>query len=374
MKKIINVVGARPNFMKIAPLMLEMKKYKTKIKQLLVHTGQHYDFNMNKLFFKQLQIPEPDIFLGVGSGLHGEQTAKIMIAFEKALIEQKPDLVVVVGHVNSTLAATLAAKKLNIKVAHIEAGLRSYDPQMPEEINRKVTDMLSDYLFTTCEDANNNLIKEGIKKEKIFFVGNVMIDTLIRFLPHVKSKGSLFKHVIDKDYLVITLHRPSNVDLKKKLEKIIKILTAVSKQIPIIFPLHPRTKKKLHKFGLMNRLKKFKPTQKSLKNNIYFTNSLGYLEFLELYSNAKVVITDSGGVQEETTYLGIPCLTLRENTERPITITEGTNKLINESCLLYQTISIVNGRTTKGKIPKLWDGKAGKRIVDILVKELQRNC
>ncbi len=357
--------------MKIAPLILEMNKYQDRIKQLLVHTGQHYDYNMNKLLFKQLQIPKPDIFLNVGSGLHAEQTGKVMISLEKVLLKHKPDLVLVVGDVNSTLAAVLTAKKLNIKVAHVEAGLRSYDPRMPEEINRKVTDVLSDYLFTTCKDANKNLRKEGIDNNKIFFVGNVMIDTLVRFLPMAQSKKSVFDSLLDKNYLVITLHRPSNVDKRKKITAIINTLIDLSKKIPIIFPLHPRTEKRLHEFGLIKKIRKYDKKQGITVNTVYYTNSLGYIEFFKLYLNSKGVITDSGGIQEETTYLNIPCFTLRENTERPITIKEGTNRLVNENNLFQEVVFRINNKIKKRRGLKYWDGRAGKRIVNILIEKIE---
>ena len=368
--KIVSIIGARPNFMKIASILSEMDKFHKDIDHKLIHTGQHYDYNMNKIFFNQLSIPKPDIFLGVGSGLHGEQTGKILIEIEKILLKERPKIVIVVGDVNSTLASTLAAKKLNIQVAHIEAGLRSYDIGMPEEINRKVTDILSDYLFTTCKDGNTNLLKEGISRDKIFFVGNVMIDTLVKYLPIAKLKKTIFDNILSSNYLVVTLHRPSNVDVKKRLANIIDTCYSISKKIPIIFPMHPRTEKNLNKYKLTGKLKRFDPKETILRNCIYITESLGYLDFIKLYSNSNGIITDSGGIQEETTYMGIPCLTLRENTERPITITQGTNKLVNEMNLFNKAIALVNGKKIKYKIPELWDGKAGSRIVSTLMDKI----
>lgn len=349
--KIIHVVGARPNFMKLAPVYKAISN--KKVKQIIVHTGQHYSSNMSDIFFKELDIPTANINLEVGSGTQAEQVAKIMIAFEKVVLLKKPDLVIVYGDVNSTLAASLVCSKLQVKLAHVEAGLRSFDASMPEEINRIVTDRLSDIYLTTSIDANSNLLKEGVSRKKIYFVGNVMIDTLIKFL----GKKSSLKIDTPEKYAVVTLHRPSNVDDIKKLKSIISCLLEVSENIPIFFSVHPRTKE-----HLMSILK-------NKKSNITLLDPLGYIEFLNLVKNSKMVITDSGGIQEETTFLGIPCLTLRKNTERPVTVELGTNTLVGDDfkSLKKNVSNILNGKYKKGKIPKLWDGLASKRIADILV-------
>lgn len=358
MKKVFLIVGARPNFMKISPIIDEMKKCKDKFIPILVHTGQHYDYEMSKNFFDDLELPEPDIYLGVGSGTHAEQTAKVMLEFEKVCIKEKPNLIIVVGDVNSTLACAIVAAKLCIPLAHIEAGLRSFDKTMPEEINRKITDSLSDYLFTHCEDANNNLINEGISKEKIFFVGNVMIDTLIKSKIKIQ-KSKIIKKLNIKDYGLVTLHRPSNVDDKNTFLEIIHSLIEIGKHIQLIFPVHPRTQKQIN---LFNFNKYF------LENSIIPIQPLGYIDFLALMMNAKFVLTDSGGIQEETTFLRIPCLTIRKNTERPITIYEGTNELVgtDKEKIVNTALNILTNGGKKGKIPKLWDGKSSKRIVEIL--------
>jgi UDP-N-acetylglucosamine 2-epimerase (non-hydrolysing) len=370
--KIINVVGARPNFMKIYPLLQEMK-IRFAMKPLLIHTGQHYDSDMSKVFFRDLELPRPDIYLGVGPGTQVEQIAKIMIRFEKVCNEERPDLVVVVGDVNSTLACSLTAAKLCIPLAHVEAGLRSFDRTMPEEINRLVTDSLSDFLFTTSEDAEENLLKEGIFKEKIHFVGNVMIDTLLKFKSVAMARSKI--KIKENSYALLTLHRPSNVDSKDVFKNLLQALKEISKMIPIVFPAHPRTQKQIEAFGCKNHfdylgLKSI--GHPNLKNSIYILNPLPYLEFLNLMKNAKFVLTDSGGIQEETTILGIPCLTLRENTERPVTINRGTNILVGTDPLkiIKETKNILSGKIKLGKIPKLWDGKAAKRIVKILLKSL----
>jgi len=362
--KSISVIGARPNFVKVAPIIKEMNKYND-IKHLLIHTGQHYNYEMSKIFFNDLDIPNPDFFLGVGSGSHAEQTATIMIEFEKVLVEEKPDLIIVVGDVNSTLACSIVASKMLIPVAHVEAGLRSFDRTMPEEINRIVTDSLSDFLFTTCHDANKNLEREGIPKEKIHFVGNVMIDTLKNFLN--KSENSKIRKklkLLNENYIILTLHRPSNVDNKSVFVSIIKALKDIQKKIKIVFPAHPRTIKMINFFKLNNEFKKMK--------NFIFIEPLSYLDFLHLVKRSKFVMTDSGGIQEETTVLNIPCLTLRRNTERPITITEGSNILVgnNYKKIIEESFKILNGQVKKAKIPELWDGKAAERIVTILRNNL----
>ena len=371
----ILVAGARPNFMKIAPIVRAIRhKNQTderdQISYKLVHTGQHYDYEMSQAFFDDLEINRPEYFLGVGSESHAVQTARIMIAFEEVCLKEKPDVVVVVGDVNSTMACAIVAAKLCIPVAHVEAGLRSRDLTMPEEINRILTDTISDYLFTTCEDANKNLKKEGILKEKIYFVGNVMIDTLLRFKAKAEKSGRI--KIAEKDYALLTLHRPNNVDDRKNFKNILVALREVSKRTPILFPAHPRTQKQIKAFGYekyFNFLELSPKNTVKLKNGINLSGPLSYLEFLNLMANSKLVYTDSGGIQEETTILGIPCLTLRENTERPITITEGTNTLVgsDREKILKESFRILNGKGKKGKIPKLWDGKASERIVDILL-------
>lgn len=350
--KIVNVVGARPNFMKIAPIMRAMERY-PEITPILVHTGQHYDGNMSDAFFKDLEILKPDVHLGVGSGTHAVQTARIMERFEKVLLKEKPDLVLVVGDVNSTLACALVASKLHIKVAHVEAGLRSLDRRMPEEINRVLTDHLSDFLFTTCEAANKNLVKEGISSDKVFLVGDVMIDTLLYNIQKLRNKNRP-----RSKYAVLTLHRPSNVDNKDIFEGISKALNKIAEHILIIFPIHPRTKKQIKQFGF----------EKYYNGNIKLLEPVGYLDFLRLYQGAKFVLTDSGGIQEETTVLDIPCLTIRENTERPITIEQGTNVLVgtDEEKIVEEAQKILRGERKRRKILKYCDGKASQRIVKIL--------
>lgn len=367
--KIINVVGARPNFMKMAPIIEAMDKYPEQIDHLLVHTGQHYDEKMSKAFFDDLGMPKPDIDLEVGSGSHAEQTARIMVAFEKVCLEHKPDLVIVVGDVNSTMACTITAKKLGIKVAHVEAGLRSRDMGMPEEINRLCTDVLCDLLFTTDHFADQNLLAEGVAKEKIVFVGNVMIDTLVK---HREMAGKL--ELMNKlglktgGFATLTLHRPSNVDDKETLTGIIKALTEISKQLPIIFPIHPRTRKMVENFGLSHYLNSSDKIE-----GIWITEPLGYLEFLHLNMNARMVLTDSGGLQEETTVLGVPCITMRPNTERPVTCEVGTNVIVGNSKkkILAAADHVLRGELTAGRIPEKWDGQAAERIVDWLVENFQ---
>lgn len=363
--KILNVVGARPNFMKMAPLIEAMNRYPDTIEHVLIHTGQHYDQKMSKAFFDDLGMPKPDIDLEVGSGSHAEQTARIMIAFEKVCLAQKPDLVIVVGDVNSTMACTITAKKLGIKVAHVEAGLRSRDMGMPEEINRLCTDVLCDYLFTTDHFANENLLAEGVAEEKIIFVGNVMIDTLMK---HLRIAGTLrVMEVLGLEkggYATMTLHRPSNVDDPDRFEGILKALQTISKRIPIIFPIHPRTRKMAEQFGLDHYFVKGGGVE-----GIWITEPLGYLEFLHLNMNARMVLTDSGGLQEETTVLGVPCVTMRENTERPITCEVGTNVIVGNDGekIVNAAELILQDNSTAGRVPEKWDGKAAERIVDWLL-------
>jgi UDP-N-acetylglucosamine 2-epimerase (non-hydrolysing) len=363
--KLVSAVGARPNFMKIAPVIRAIDKRNSAssgelIEYVLVHTGQHYDYEMSQVFFQDLKLPQPDLHLGVGSGSHGEQTGRVMIEFEKVLLKERPDLVIVVGDVNSTLAAALAAAKLHIPVAHVEAGLRSYDRSMPEEINRLLTDAVADYLFTHSPDADENLRKEGIPPQKIFLVGNVMIDSLLFHRDKASRRPVLSKLGLAKgDYALLTLHRPSNVDDKPSLIRIINALRQIAQRVPIAFPAHPRTRKSIDEFKL-GKLLEGQP--------ILLVEPLGYLDFLKLEMNAKLVMTDSGGVQEETTALGIPCLTLRDTTERPITVSQGTNTLVgnDSSRIVEEAFRILDGKGKKGSCPELWDGKAAERIVSVL--------
>ncbi|MGQ9631402.1 MAG: non-hydrolyzing UDP-N-acetylglucosamine 2-epimerase [bacterium] len=359
--KIVNVAGARPNFIKIAPIIYEMKKH-PEIQAMLVHTGQHYDDKMSKAFFQDLEIPEPDVHLNVGSGSHAQQTAKVMIGFEEVLLKERPDLVLVVGDVNSTLACALTAVKMHIPVAHVEAGLRSFDRTMPEEINRILTDSISDFLFITSKEARENLMREGIPEGKIFFVGNVMIDTLLRNKDKIAGSRILSKlNLKQQEYAVLTLHRPSNVDSKEDLEKIMSALYEVQKNIKIIFPIHPRTLKTIQTFNLNRKVEDME--------NFITIDPLGYLDFLKLLTHAKFVLTDSGGIQEETTVLRVPCLTLRNNTERPVTVGEGTNILVgtNPENIVKESLKVLKGRGKVARTPELWDGNASRRIVEILL-------
>ncbi|MBI3651966.1 MAG: UDP-N-acetylglucosamine 2-epimerase (non-hydrolyzing) [Acidobacteria bacterium] len=361
MLKIINVVGARPNFMKIAPVMDEMLRRGDRLQPLLLHTGQHYDEAMSEAFFADLQIPRPDINLEIGSASHAEQTARIMMAIEPVILEHRPDWLVVVGDVNSTMAATLVAAKLSVKVAHIEAGLRSFDRAMPEEINRLVTDALADLLLTPSKDGDENLRREGVPPHKIRFVGNVMIDTLYRQLERAKSSPVLERFNLQaKNYCAMTLHRPSNVDDKATLAGILDALEAVQKRMPILFPIHPRTRARINEFGLQKQLARLP--------NLILTEPLGYLDFLQLYSNSRLVLTDSGGIQEETTTLGIPCLTLRPNTERPITVSEGTNRIVGNDpeAIRREALNALDHPAQALRVPALWDGQAARRIVDAI--------
>lgn len=360
MIRILNVVGARPNMMKIAPLVEGMKRFPD-IEQVLVHTGQHYDYKMSKIFFNELNIPLPEIFLGVGSGTHAEQSAKVMLAFEPVLVQQKPDLVLVVGDVNSTLACALVAAKLHVPVAHVEAGLRSFDRTMPEEINRTLTDHISDLLFTTESEANDNLRREGIAESKIHFVGDVMIDTLIKQKNRALALSVLSRLGLSTGgYALLTLHRPSNVDEPEALGGILDALLKIQADLPVLFPAHPRTVKRIQEFGLENRL--------AAMPDLHVMEPFGYLEFLNLMANAKVVLTDSGGMQAETTFLGVPCITLRDNTERPVTLTEGTNRLVgkNPDQILKGTRGALEHNPKRSRIPELWDGHAAERIVRVL--------
>ena len=353
--KVLHVVGARPNFMKAAPVYRALAEYGHE--QVLVHTGQHYDALMSDVFFSALEIKEPDESLNVGSGSHAQQTAAIMMRLEAVLLARRPDLVLVYGDVNSTVAAALVCAKLGIRLGHVEAGLRSFDRTMPEEINRLVTDQLSDMLFTPSVDGNANLAREGVAEAKIFLVGNVMIDTLIRFLPKAEETFPKLKADLSLGaFGLVTLHRPSNVDNEADFLPMLKVLDKLSRDLPLIFPVHPRTRQKW-------------PDQLARVNaNLRIIDPLGYLVFLALQKQATLVITDSGGIQEETTFLGIPCFTLRENTERPITITSGTNVLIGRDWEKLERgfSDVLSGKHKRGGHPPLWDGKASQRIAEII--------
>jgi UDP-N-acetylglucosamine 2-epimerase (non-hydrolysing) len=364
------VAGARPNFMKLAPIAhaLQARKKAAEaagidLRFSIVHTGQHYDANMSDVFFRELGIPAPDRHLEVGSGSHAEQTARIMVAFEKALLADRPDLVVVVGDVNSTVACSLTAKKLGVRVAHVEAGLRSFDMGMPEEINRKLTDAISDLLFVTEESGMRNLRTEGVPPERIFLVGNVMIDTLLRNVSRIEDPEfapSDPVRAIRRNggrYAVLTLHRPSNVDHRETLAPIWGAIAEVARQVPILFPVHPRTRGKIASFGLDG-------------TGIAMVEPIGYLDMLYAVKGAALVITDSGGLQEETTALGVPCVTIRENTERPVTVDIGTNYLTGTrpEAILSAAREILSGKGKKGVVPPLWDGHAAERILDVLMR------
>lgn len=351
--------------MKIAPLFHAMSKVAW-ADPFIVHTGQHYDLNMSDAFFRDLRLPEPHIHLGVGSGSHAEQTGGVMIAYEKVLMQTSPDLVVVVGDVNSTMAATIAAAKLGIKVAHLEAGLRSFDRSMPEEINRIVTDALADILWTHSSDGDENLIQEGISEDKIIKVGNIMIDSLEMMRPTIEMENTIKKYSLENgSYGLVTLHRPSNVDDPDTLKKLCHVLKQVSERVPLIFPVHPRTKKNLEMNGLYSSLKN--------ATGMYLDEPVSYVPFMNLLFNCKFTITDSGGIQEETTYLGIPCLTLRPNTERPVTVAQGTNSLVTIDDVEEKVNNILSTGGIETKIPKLWDGKTATRVVDSIRRELQVN-
>ncbi len=362
--KIINIVGARPNFMKIAPLMAEYSKH-PEIDPILVHTGQHYDEKMSDLFFRQLGIPEPDINLGIGSASHAVQTAEIMKAFEPICLEHKPDAVLVVGDVNSTIACGLVAVKLGIKLIHVEAGLRSGDRAMPEEINRVLTDSISDLLFCTEQSGVDNLLAEGVSKDKIHMVGHVMIDTLLKNLEKSQQSNILSEiqsqfGVNGDSFAVLTMHRPSNVDDPVVFSRILDALEVIQNDMPIIFPMHPRTRKNITGTNLGNRIDGM--------TNLHLLDPIGYLDFLKLTSSAKLVLTDSGGIQEETTVLKIPCITLRENTERPITAEMGSNQVVGTDTqkILHAYQNATSGNWRDPQVPPLWDGKASERIVKIL--------
>lgn len=357
------VAGTRPNFIKISPIIREIELRKSggfKIDYRLVHTGQHYDQAMSGAFFKELNIPQPDVNLEVGSGSQAEQTAAIMVGFEKYLLENPTDLVLVVGDVTSTMACAIVAKKLNIKLAHVEGGIRSFDNSMPEEINRMVTDSITDYFFTTSEFANKNLKAEGHKSDKIFFVGNVMIDTLMNQRSHFHKPLIVDElNLVQRKYFVLTLHRPANVDDPENLKILLKTINKNSQGFPVLFPVHPRTKKIIDLHNI-------------ILDNIVTIEPMSYLEFNYMVENCLAVITDSGGITEEATVMGVPCLTLRDNTERPETCKIGTNELIgtNPENLIPALCKLFEGKWKKGKIPELWDGKTASRIIEILLKKL----
>lgn len=348
---ILHMVGARPNFMKAAPVLRALGQHEG-VKQSLVHSGQHYDGNMLDVFFVQLGIPAPNVNLAVGSGGHAQQTAEIMARFEPVLLERKPDLVVVYGDVNSTVAAALVCSKLLIPVAHVEAGLRSFDRTMPEEINRLITDQLADLLFTPSADGDENLRHEGIAAPKIHCVGNVMIDTLVRLLPRAEQ---IPRNGLPARFALVTLHRPSNVDDGEALKNILTAMRQACEDLAIVFPVHPRTRQRIAEYGIDVK-------------GLLLKDPLGYLEFLALQQRATVVITDSGGIQEETTYLGVPCITVRENTERPVTVTLGTNTLVGKDMarLEVEVANILGGKGKRGSVPPLWDGHAGERIAKMI--------
>jgi UDP-N-acetylglucosamine 2-epimerase (non-hydrolysing) len=358
--RLVAIAGARPNFMKIAPLLRELHR-RPRFQTLLVHTGQHYDAAMSSNFFRDLGIPEPDVNLGVGSGSQAEQTAEVLRKIEGVLLQHPTDALVVVGDVNSTLAATLAAAKLNIPVAHVEAGLRSFDRTMPEEVNRLVTDVLARWLFTSEPSGGENLLREGAPAEHVHFVGNIMIDTLRANLEKARALDILDTLQLEKgSYAVLTLHRPSNVDDPEKLSALFGVLEEIHQRIPVVFPVHPRTSASIARL-LGGRAPK-----------LQLTEPLGYLEFLRLIADAKLVLTDSGGVQEETTVLGVPCLTLRVNTERPVTVTEGTNVIVGQDAtrIRAEALSVLSGGGKQGRIPEFWDGTTARRIVDVLERDL----
>lgn len=355
---IIHIVGARPNFMKVAPV-LQAFKARPGVVQTLLHTGQHYDRNMSDVFFTQLGLPEPDIHLGVGSGSHAVQTGTIMARLEEVFGEDRPDLCMVYGDVNSTAAAAMVCAKLLIPLAHVEAGLRSGDRRMPEEVNRLVTDRLSDLLFTPSRDGDANLLAEGVPAGRIHFVGNVMIDTLMRLLPRARQGAEALLDSLGlgpKGYGLVTLHRPSNVDRPEGLERIMAALGDIAGELPLVFPVHPRTRARFAELGV------------AAPEGLTLTDPVGYLDFLALQENAKLVITDSGGIQEETTVLGVPCLTVRENTERPVTVDTGSNILVGTDMprLVAEVRAVLEGRGKHGDSPEFWDGKAGERIAEVV--------
>ncbi|RYZ03140.1 MAG: UDP-N-acetylglucosamine 2-epimerase (non-hydrolyzing) [Myxococcales bacterium] len=360
-KCVLHVVGARPNFMKMAPLVRNLWASPGGYDHLLVHTGQHYDEHLNDSIFRDLGLKAPDIHLGSGSGTHAEQTSRIMLAFEKLVAERAPSLVVVAGDVNSTLACSVVAAKANVPVAHLEAGLRSGDWTMPEEINRIVTDRLTRLYLTPSPDADENLLREGVDPARIARVGNCMIDSLVTHVSAARSGGALARFGVEpRGFALATLHRPSNVDDPARLQKLVDVLSNIGARLPIVFPVHPRTRARMQAASIS--------LEALAQRGLFVSEPLGYLDFLQLEDAAAVVMTDSGGVQEETTALGVPCLTVRDNTERPITITDGTNKLVgsNPDVLPAEVAAVLAGQARRGKVPDLWDGKAGQRAADAI--------
>jgi UDP-N-acetylglucosamine 2-epimerase (non-hydrolysing) len=364
MKTVLHVVGARPNFMKVAPIHRAIAE-RGKLRQRLIHTGQHYDVNMSDVFFSDLKLPAPDVHLGAGSGSHAQQTAKVMVELERICARERPDLISVVGDVNSTLASALVAAKALIPLAHVEAGLRSYDRTMPEEVNRVVTDRLADVLLTPSPDADENLRREGVDESRIFFVGNVMIDSLLAFKAKAEALPTLQTMGLEpKRYVVCTMHRPSNVDVPATFTALLDVLGEISRTVPVIFPVHPRTRKAISEASLDARL--------TSSPELRLVEPMGYLEFLSLISRAGLILTDSGGLQEEATVLSVPCLTLRENTERPITVSVGTNVVVGRDPerIKAEAIKVLSGRGKKGRIPERWDGRAAGRIAEIFERVL----
>ena len=363
MRTFLSVVGARPNFMKVAPLHRALQEHRDSVRHVICHTGQHYDEKMSKVFFEDLELPAPDIYLGIGSGSHAEQTARVMVEFEKVLIEIQPDLVIVVGDVNSTLACSVTAAKLRIPVAHVEAGLRSFDRDMPEEINRLVTDVLSDHLFVTEEAGMVNLRNEGIADSKVHFVGHVMIDSLVHYREKARQSGAMADFGLQpRQFTLVTLHRPSNVDVRENLEKILGMFEQLQSETRFLFPVHPRTRSRIAEFGLQERVDAI--------TSLQLCDPIGYLDFLSLMDNAALILTDSGGIQEESTYLQVPCITLRENTERPVTVEKGSNLLLGLDVpkVVEKSRAALNGSHKTGIIPELWDGHAAQRIIRILTQ------
>lgn len=363
--KILSVVGTRPNFIKVAPICRALEKYSDRVESLLCHTGQHSDATMSDVFFRELGMPVPDFFLNINNGTHAEITGRIMIEFEKILMSEKPDLVLVVGDVNSTMACALAAVKLGIRVVHVESGLRSGDRSMPEEINRLVTDSISDFMFVTEKSGIENLRHEGVPDAKVFFAGNVMIDTLVYLEPKILASDVVQRLGLETgNYVLVTFHRPSNVDDKESLAALVRFLNNIAVSMPVIFPIHPRTRKNLKEFGLTE----------TLSASVKLLEPLGYIDFQALTRFAKVVVTDSGGIQEETTFLGVQCITVRDNTERPVTMEVGTNQLCgtNLEFVSAKVAEVLSGQEKRGEVPPLWDGRAAERIAEILVEALEK--
>ncbi len=363
MSDLLVVVGARPNFMKAASVVHSARQ--ADLTCTLLHTGQHYDPELSRIFFDELELPPPDVFLGVGSGSHTVQKAKIMLGFEEELLGINPSVVVVVGDVNSTIACALVAVKEHYPVAHVEAGLRCYDPWMPEEINRRLCDHISTYLFTTSADADENLAREGITGDRVRLVGNTMIDTLLRFRDKARERRAPARYGLDgRDYCLVTLHRPNNVDDPESLKRVLEAVLVISRLVPVVFAIHPRTRERLASFGIEEILQR--------EPGLIPSGPLGYLDFISLMSDARLVLTDSGGIQEETTVLGVPCLTLRESTERPVTVTHGSNRVVgtDQERIVEEALNVLESERAPVRTPELWDGAAGERIVGILRDEL----